>query len=213
MAPDAVTMSKVVNERESEEVIQQQEKMREQAKVNGKRNDKRIDDLRKMQADLREKFIESNNFARECHEKEYSLDKQIEAERKIQEKLEAEIKDYEERTKNLEDFHENKFKPAIEEMKVYEDVLQEVVDQMDLFKSKEDFLDRCEAICMLNCFWWFQSVAYRERNLTCREKRGVISRQITDWVGHIDSQYTISYAVLNTVFDAVPDTSLTPLHF
>lgn len=142
-------MSRVLNDRQNAEVIQQQIEMREQAKVNGKQNEKRIEDLRKIQEDLKEKFIESNNFVRECEEKEAAHDKKIAIELEIQEKLDRDIKGYEIRTKSLEEFHENIFKPAIKEMSVYEDVLQEVVDQMDLFKDKDDFLDRCEAICTL----------------------------------------------------------------
>lgn len=150
IANDMVTMKKVLNDRNNAEVIEQQEKMCEQAKIDGRRNEKRIEELRKIQADLKQKFIESNSFVRECEEKEATLDKKIVVELETQKKLEHDIEDYEERTKSLEDFHENTFKPAIKEMSVYEDVLQEVVDEMELFQSKEDFLDRCEAICTLS---------------------------------------------------------------
>lgn len=43
-------------------------------------------------------------------------------------------------------FHENELKPSVTKLSVYEEVLQEVVDEMDIFKSKEDFLDRIDAL-------------------------------------------------------------------
>lgn len=140
-------MKQVLADRKNAEVVLQQEKMREQAKVSGKRNEKRIEALREMQEDLRKKFIDANNFITECEAKEKILNDKIAIEEEIEKKLDAEIKDYEERIAKLSDFHENQFKPAIKEMSIYDDVLQEVVDQMDLFESKEDFLDRVEAIC------------------------------------------------------------------
>lgn len=61
--------------------------------------------------------------------------------------MQKEIKEYEEKTNELTEFLEGKLLPAIEKGKIYEDVLQQVVDKMDIFKSKEDFLDRIEALC------------------------------------------------------------------
>lgn len=146
---DNVIMTKVRNDRDTAEVAEQQEKMCEEAKVTGKRNKKRIEEVRKMQKDLREKFIEISDFINECEQKEKAVDKMIEAEKKTYEKLQKEFDEIDEKTKKLNDFHENTLKPAIEKGKIYEDVLQEVVDRMDLFKSKEDFLDRVEALCEL----------------------------------------------------------------
>lgn len=147
MAVDNIAMKTILHDRNNAEILEQQKKMREEAKVNAKRNKKRIAEVRKMQEDLRQKFIESNNFVCECEEKESEILKKIAVEEEIGNKLQKDIDDMEKRIKDLNDFHENTFKPAIEELSVYEDVLDKVVDEMDLFKSKEDFLDRCDSLC------------------------------------------------------------------
>lgn len=152
MAVDNIAMKTILHNRNNAEILEQQEKMREEAKVNAKRNKKRIKEVRKMQEDLRLKFIESNNFICECEEKEAEISKKIAAEEEIGNKLQKDIDDMEERIKDLTDFHENTFKPAIERNSVYEDVLEKVVNESDLFKSKEDFLDRCDSLCECNTF-------------------------------------------------------------
>lgn len=146
---DNIIMTKVRNDRGNAEVVEQQEKMCEQAKVKGKQNKKRIEEARKMQKELREKFIEINDFMNECEQKEKAVEKKIATEKEINEKLKKEIEEIDEKIKDLTEFHEEELKPAIEKGRVFEDVLQEVVDEMDIFKSKEDFLDRCEALCEL----------------------------------------------------------------
>lgn len=139
-------MRKVINDRNCDEVVKRQEKMCEQTKIKGKQNLKRIEEVRKTQADIRQIFIETNNFINDCEAKCTVIDKKIDDELNAQEKLQKEIDDMEERIRKLTKFHDEEFQPAIKEMSVYEDILQEVVDEMDIFKSKEDFLDRCNAL-------------------------------------------------------------------
>ncbi|XP_031626714.1 structural maintenance of chromosomes protein 1A [Contarinia nasturtii] len=145
---DNIIMSKVLSDRKNAEVIEQQERMREEVKDKGRRNKKRLKEIRKMQKELRQKFIETNDFINECEHKEAEADKKIAAEVKLQNKLKNDIDDYEERIRKLTEYHEDELKPAIKELSVYENVLQEVVDDMDLFDSKEDFLDRVEALLL-----------------------------------------------------------------
>lgn len=151
---DNIIMKKVLSDRKNAEVIEQQERMHEEAKIKGRRNKKRLKEIRKMQKDLRQKFIETNDFINECEQKECEADKKIAAEMEIQKKLQNDIEDYQERIRKLTEYHDEQLKPAIKELSIYEDVLQEVVDDMDLFESKEDFLDRVEALCkpFLHCF-------------------------------------------------------------
>lgn len=146
---DNIIMAKIMSDRQCDGIIRQQEKMCEEAKLEGKLNKKRIKLLRKKQKDLRQKFIETNDFINECEQKEAELDEKMAAEMKIQKKFQNDIDDYLKRIEDLTEYHEKKLKPAIREMSVFEDVLQEVVDKMDIFKSKEDFLDRIEALCKI----------------------------------------------------------------
>lgn len=139
-------MVKARNDRDNAEVVEQHEKMRAEAIAKGKKNKKRTEDLRQSQEDLRQKFIEVNDFINDCKEKEKEFDKKIAAELEIQAKLQKELEEYEEKIKKLTEYNEKTVKPAIEKGKVYEDVLQQVVDKMKIFKNKEDFLDRCEAL-------------------------------------------------------------------
>lgn len=147
IADNSVTMKAIVQDRSNAVLLDRQEKMRADAKVDAKRNKKRIEEVRKMQETLRQKFIETNNFICECERKEAIVAKKIAEEEAIGEQLQKEYDELKEEYETMNDWHENTFKPAIDKLKIYEDVLQEVVDESDLFKSKEDFLDRLKALC------------------------------------------------------------------
>lgn len=145
-------MVKAWNDRDNAEVVEQQEKMREEAIKKSHKNKKRIEKTRQLQKELREKFIAVNDFINDCEQKEKVLDKKIAAEQEIHDKMQKEVDEYEEKIKKMTEHHEKTLKPDIEKGKVYEDVLQQVVDKMTIFKNKEDFLDRCEALCELSYF-------------------------------------------------------------
>lgn len=147
-------MNAIVNERENANTIRRQEELREETKINGKRNKIRIDDIRKRQAEIRMKFIESNDFIRQCNGKEAIASENIAYELEMKNKLKQEIDDLEMKIENLNEFHE-KFKLSIDELKPYENVLDEVVERMELFDSKHDFLDRFDALCMHICYFSF----------------------------------------------------------
>lgn len=156
MARDSIAMNAIIHERNNVETIKQQLKMREQAKIDGKINAKRIEEIRKIQENLREKFIESNEFIRECSEKELGAQKKIDIEHQLQIKLQTEIDELKGSIENLNKFHDE-FKAAIIELRPYEDVLEQVVDEMELFTSKRDLLDRCDAICMCSRHFFTKS--------------------------------------------------------
>lgn len=148
-------MVKARNDRDNAEVLEQQEKMRGEAIAKGKKNKKRTEEVRKWQNELREKFVEVSDFVNDCKEKEKVFDKKIAAELEMQAELQKELDEYEKKIEKLTEYHEKTVKPAIEKGKVYEDVLQQVVDKMKIFKNKDDFLDRCEALreFFFSFFW------------------------------------------------------------
>lgn len=145
IAHDSIAMNAITHDRDNADVIQRQKDLREETKINGKRNQKRIEKIRKMQADLRLKFIESNDFMRQCSEKETKAIEKINEETDTQRVLQQEIDELEMKIENLKKFHE-KFRAAIEELKPYEEVLDQVVENMELFQTKDDFLDRCDTL-------------------------------------------------------------------
>lgn len=158
-------MKGIVQDRSNAVILDQQEKMRDNAKANIKSNQKRTEETRKMQENLRQKFIDTNNFIRECARKEAIVDKKIAEEEEIAEILQTEYDILEEKYKKMSDWYENEFKPSLEDLKIYEDTLQEVVDESDLFTSKEDFLDRCDALCECNMYISYCCGNYTKKNL------------------------------------------------
>lgn len=147
VAADNMSMKAIIQERNHAPILEMQEKMREEAKADAKQDKKRIDEVRKMQDELRQKFIETNNFICECQKKKADIEKKIAAGEAANRKLDEDILERKEHLKRMRDYHENELKPSVEELSVYEEVLQEVVDESDLFQSKEDFIDRCDALC------------------------------------------------------------------
>lgn len=146
-------MKTLIQDRINAPILAEQEKMREQAKIDKKQNAKSIDDMRKSQENLREKFIQMNNFMCEYERKTAILEKKIAIEEAADRQLDKEIKKMEEQLKRMNEYETNELDPAIAELMVYEEKVQEIVDKSDLFKTKEDFIDSCDALSK------FQSVS------------------------------------------------------
>lgn len=151
IAADNLSMKAIVQERNNAPIHEMQERMREEAKVDAKQNKKRIEEIRKMQERLRQKFIDANNFISECEGKKADIEKKIAIEEATGRKLDAEIKEYKERLERMEDYHENELKPKLAKQTADEENLQKVATELDFFHSKEDFLDRMKALGMSNC--------------------------------------------------------------
>lgn len=142
-------MAMVINKREIAEAVQEHDRMCEEAKIAAKDDEKSLKQLRTMQADLRMKFIETNNFINDCRAKCKVLEGKIAAETETEQKLQKEFDDMEEKMQSLTEFHEKELKPSVEELSVYEKVLDEIVNDMDIFESRQDFFDRIDALCEL----------------------------------------------------------------
>ncbi len=123
----------------------QQLQVQKKAQIQRKINEKRIGDMYKIQDQLRKKFIEVNEFMKDCMEKTTRSEAQIEAELKTQEKLKSEIESIENDLNELSVFEE-KFKETIKEFQPYEDVFQQVIDQSEEFESFEDLMGKCDAL-------------------------------------------------------------------
>lgn len=138
-------MHEIENERRNGRLLHAQQKLRDEAKIAGKRGKKRIEMVQKTQNEMRQKFIESSDFIRECNAKATQAAQQIDNETRIQNKLERETDEYEANIGRLTEFH-GRFGSAIVDIQPYEQVLDDVVSRMDLFKTKEDLLNRCDAL-------------------------------------------------------------------
>lgn len=146
-ARNSIAINAIINNRGNDETIRQQKIVCEATKINGKRNQERVEFIRKSNSQLRLEFIKNIDFIRACSEKEEIAKRNIEEGIELKTSLHQEIEELEEKTANLEIFHE-KFTNSIHGLKSFEEALDEVVEKMKLFKSKEDFIDRCDALCM-----------------------------------------------------------------
>lgn len=144
---DDIAMNAIIIDRDNDETIRQQQKLCNLTKINKRHNLERLECIRMSNSQLRLKFIESNDFIRSCFEKEEIAECKIAKKREMTKCLHQEIEDLEEKIDSLERFHK-KFTNSINGLKSFEDVLEKLVLNMKVFKSKEDFVDRCDALCM-----------------------------------------------------------------
>lgn len=126
-------------------MLDQQESHQKKAAIQKKINEKRIDDMHQTQTKLREKFIQVNDFMKQCLGKTTRAENQISHELEQQGNLRKEIAKIERDLHELTIFEE-KFKKIIEEFKPYEDVFNEVIKCSDTFESFEDLMGRCDAL-------------------------------------------------------------------
>lgn len=134
----------IQNERDFVEMLTQQEAFQKKANIQRKINEKRIDDMNDTQTKLRVRFIQVNEFMKECAEKTLRADHQISNELKQQDELKREIAEIERDLSELSSFEE-KFKEIIKEFQPYEDVFNEVIDASD-FESFDDLMSRSDAL-------------------------------------------------------------------
>lgn len=142
-------MHEIENDRRNVRSLHAQQKLCDETKKAGKRGKKRIEKVRETQNETRQKFIESSDFIRDCNAKTKQAKRRIDEEMQAQQILEHEISEFETKIKRITEFHD-RFQSAIAEMQPYERMLDDVVSCMDLFESKDDLLNRCDALCMPN---------------------------------------------------------------
>lgn len=99
-----------------------------------------------MQENLRQRFIDMNNFICDCERKKAILEKKIAVEEAAGRQLDKDIMELEEKVARMTEYQENELAPSIAELSVYEEYIQKIVDESDLFTSQEDFIDRCNAL-------------------------------------------------------------------
>lgn len=99
-----------------------------------------------MQENLRQRFIDMNNFICDCEKKKAIIEKKIAIEEAADRQMDKDIKEVEDELARLKKYDENELIPNIAKLSVYEDLIQKMVDESDLFKSQEDFMDRCDAL-------------------------------------------------------------------
>lgn len=99
-----------------------------------------------MQENLRQRFIDMNNFICDCERKKAILEKKIAVEEAAGRQLDKDIMELEEKVTRMTEYQENELAPSIAELSVYEEYIQKIVDESDLFTSQEDFIDRCNAL-------------------------------------------------------------------
>lgn len=136
----------IENDFQFDDMMSQQELLKKKAAIQMRINEKRIDDMQKTQQNLREKFIQVNDFMKECMSKTERAEEEITTEQKEQETLKGEIEVIERDLKGLSTFEE-KFKEIVKEFQPYVDVFNEVIAASD-FQSFEDLMSRCDSLRM-----------------------------------------------------------------
>lgn len=146
VAREGIAMNAILHERNNAEVYRMQYEMREQSKAAAKQNIQRAEEIQTLQSKLRDKFIETNELVRKCEQKERNAERCIAVEAAKQKQLNHDIAHISAEYKTLNEF-QKKFEQAIDDLLPYEMILDQVVAESDLFKSKKDVLDRCDALC------------------------------------------------------------------
>lgn len=126
-------------------MLRLQDEMRKKLKIDEIVNEKRIRELYKLDESLREQFISVNDFIRDCEDKERHADEKIATETKVHAEIRAEMQELRSGMDVLAEF-EKKLVATADEFKPYEDVIEQVVQESELYKNVKDLIDRCDAL-------------------------------------------------------------------
>ncbi|XP_061400048.1 coiled-coil domain-containing protein 42 like-2-like [Musca vetustissima] len=146
-AGDSIELLYIRNEREHAAMMRLQEEMLENAKTQSAGNAARIRKLYKIHANLRKRFIEVNNFIKDCGDKKRMAEKKVAEETAMHEELKEQIAKYKTSIEELTHFRDV-LKATVKEFEPYEKVLEEVVEKSDIFESVKDCMDRCDALML-----------------------------------------------------------------
>lgn len=98
---------------------------------------------------LREEFISVNDFIRDCEEKKRSADEKAMIETEVQTQLIQKIDQISGDLKTLTDFHDH-LEATVAEFQPYEQVVEQVMAESELYKNVKDLMDRCDALSESN---------------------------------------------------------------
>lgn len=126
-------------------MLRLQDEMLENSKRQAASNASRIRKLYKIHAHLRKRFIEVNNFIKDCEDKRRVADKKIAEETALHAELAENIEKFKRAISELAEFREV-LKATVDDLEPYETVIQEVVEKSEIFDSVKDCMDRCDAL-------------------------------------------------------------------
>lgn len=122
-----------------------QTEMLETTKIQKNINKLRIKEMYKIQQELRERFIKTNAFIKECEDKTEMAKDRIAENKKIQAVLDVNVNQLKVKIEELMSF-KDVLADTVQQMIPYETVIQKVVDQSDVLKSVSDCMARCDAL-------------------------------------------------------------------
>lgn len=131
-----------------------QRELRRTIQLDSQINAKRIQRMYKIDEELREKFITANDFIRDCEEKERVADKKIVIELENHAAMEKEIQQLTDDLQVVRDF-DKRLAATVEEFKPYQTVIEQVVEESELYKDTKDLIDRCDALSINIGFKYF----------------------------------------------------------
>lgn len=146
-AGDSIELLYVANVREHNAMVELQKNMVDAAKRQSKVNSNRIFKMYKTQERLRHRFIDVNNFIKDCVDKKRTAENVIKNEIALHAELVSNIREFKNSIAELSAFRED-IKATLEELKPYEKVLDDVVKVSDIFVSPKDCMDRCDALML-----------------------------------------------------------------
>ncbi|XP_039959966.1 kinetochore protein Nuf2-like [Bactrocera tryoni] len=146
-AGDSIELLYIRNEREHAAMLRLQDEMLENSKRQAASNASRIRKLYKIHAHLRKRFIEVNNFIKDCEDKRRVADKKISEETALHAELAENIEKFKRAISELAEFREV-LKATVDDLEPYETVIQEVVEKSEIFDSVKDCMDRCDALML-----------------------------------------------------------------
>lgn len=119
--------------------------MRRNAKRATDVNARRTNEINDIQSKLRQKFIEVSDFVRDCNAKQAVADEKIHKELQAQQEMTAEIEQLSKDIACLNEF-KDVLNEKVTEYDPYKTVVEQVLQQCDLYRNKKDLIDRCDAL-------------------------------------------------------------------
>ncbi|XP_050083917.1 uncharacterized protein LOC126570301 isoform X2 [Anopheles aquasalis] len=145
VARNGFELKGIHNDREYMEISKEQHRMREQSQRQAAINRRRLQQTNQLLEQMRDEFVELNEFLKDCEMKENNALDTVKREQEKHEQYGKKIAQLEDDIEKLDDFV-LKYEKTINTFEPYEQVMEQTIAESKTYETMQDLIQRCDSL-------------------------------------------------------------------
>ncbi|XP_049534263.1 uncharacterized protein LOC125950369 [Anopheles darlingi] len=147
VARNGFELKGIHNDREYMEISKEQHRMREQSQRQAAINRRRLQQTNQLLEQMRDEFVELNDFLKDCEMKENNALDTVQREQEKHEQYGKKIAQLEEDIEKLDGFV-LKYEKTINAFEPYEVVMEQTIAESKTYETMQDLIQRCDSLLL-----------------------------------------------------------------